>query len=46
MSLIITYISSKGCVIAGDKRRIAYFGDKSSREVLEEELYTGKIKSD
>jgi len=46
MSLIITYISSKGCVIAGDKRRIAYFGDKSSREILEEELYTGKIKSD
>ena len=46
MSLIITYISSKGCVIAGDKRRIAYFGDKSSREILEDELYTGKIKSD
>lgn len=46
MSLIITYISSKGCVMAGDKRRIAYFGDKSSREILEDELYAGKIKSD
>ncbi|MCG2828736.1 DUF2121 family protein [Methanothermobacter sp. K4] len=46
MSLIITYISTRGCVIAGDKRRIAYFGDKSKREKLEEELYSGKIKSD
>lgn len=46
MSLIVTYISTRGCVIIGDKRRIAYFGDRSAREKLEEELYSGRIKSD
>ncbi|MDZ4171433.1 MAG: DUF2121 domain-containing protein, partial [Methanobacteriaceae archaeon] len=46
MSLILSYIGRKGCVIAGDKRRIAYFGNKSSREKLEEELYDGTIKND
>lgn len=46
MSLIMSYIGSKGCVIAGDKRRIAYFGDKSNREQLEEELYAGAIIND
>jgi hypothetical protein len=45
MSLIITYISSKGCVIAGDKRRIGFSGPEADREILEEGLYTGKIKS-
>ena len=29
MSLIIAYVGKKGCVMAGDKRRIAYFGSKS-----------------
>lgn len=46
MSLIMSYIGRKGCVIAGDKRRIAYFGDKSNREILEEELHAGAIKND
>ena len=45
MSLVITYIGSKGCVIAGDKRRIGFFGPEEARETLEEGLYSGKIKS-
>lgn len=46
MSVIIAYIGKKGCVMASDKRRIAYFGDKDEREKLEEDLYTGKIRND
>jgi len=46
MSLIIAYVGKKGCVMASDKRRIAYFGNKDKREELEEELYSGAIKSD
>lgn len=46
MSLIISYIGSNGCVIAGDKRRIGFLGDKEKREKLEEELYSGAIKND
>ena len=46
MSLIIAYIGKKGCVMAADKRKIGYFGDKSNLEVLEDELYNGKIDSD
>lgn len=45
MSLIMTYVGSKGCVMAGDKRSIGFLGDKSQREVLEEDLYNGKIKT-
>ena len=45
MSLIITYIGNKGCVMAGDKRSIGFLGDKEQRELLEEELYAGKIKT-
>lgn len=45
MSLVITYIGSKGCVIAGDKRRIGFYGPEKAREMLEEELYSGKIKT-
>ena len=45
MSLIITYIGSKGCIIAGDKRRIGFYGPKEAREKLEEEIYSGKIKT-
>ena len=45
MSLIITYIGRKGCVMAGDKRRIGFYGGPAvNREKLEEKLYTGKIK--
>jgi hypothetical protein len=46
MSLIIAYIGTKGCVFIGDKRRIGYFGDKTKREELEGELYSGGLKSD
>lgn len=46
MSLIITYIGSKGCVMAGDRRSIGFLGDKDQRELLEEDLYSGKIKTD
>ena len=45
MSLIITYIGNKGCVIAGDKRRIGFYGPEEARERIEEELYSGKIKT-
>ena len=44
MSLIIAYVGKKGCVMAGDKRRIAYFGSKEERELLEQEIYTGEIR--
>ncbi len=43
MSLIIAYVGKKGCVMAGDKRKIAYFGE--NRQSLEEELYSGEIKN-
>ena len=46
MSLIITYVGSKGCVMAGDKRRIGFFGDEANREKLEEKLYSGEIQTD
>lgn len=42
----MAYAGPKGCVMAGDKRRIAFFGDKTNREKLETELYGGSIKSD
>lgn len=42
----MTYVGSKGCVMAADKRSIGFLGDKTQRELLEEELYSGKIDSD
>lgn len=45
MSLIICYIGKHGTVIIGDKRRIGFFGDEKKRELLEEELYSGSIKT-
>ncbi len=46
MSLIIAYIGKKGCVMAADKRRVAYFGDKDNIELLESQLYDGSITTD
>ena len=46
MSLIIAYIGKKGCVMASDKRKIGYFGDKEDLKKLEDELYKGTIKTD
>ena len=44
MSLIIAYVGKKGCVMASDKRRIAYFGN--NRQALEDELYDGSVTTD
>ena len=46
ISLIITYVGKKGCVIAADTRKIAYFGNKDNLALLEEELYSGGINTD
>ena len=46
MSLIIAYVGKKGCVMASDKRKIGYFGDKENLKILEEELYEGKLTND
>lgn len=46
MSLIICYVGSNGTVIIGDKRRIDFLGNEKKRELLEEELYSGSIKTD
>ena len=46
MSLIIAYVGKKGCVMASDKRKIGYFGDKENLTKLEEDLYNGKIDND
>ena len=46
MSLIIAYVGKKGCVMASDKRKIGYFGDKQNLQILEGELYNGKIDND
>ena len=46
MSLIIAYIGKNGCVMAADKRKIGYFGDKENLDILENELYNGEIVSD
>jgi hypothetical protein len=42
----MTYVGPKGSVMVADKRRIAYFGKKEQREELEEELYSGHLKTD
>ena len=36
MSLIIAYVGKKGCVMASDKRKIGYFGDKQNLKTLED----------
>ena len=46
MSLIIAYVGKKGCVMASDKRKIGYFGDKANLDKLESELYDGTIDND
>ncbi|ABR55098.1 conserved hypothetical protein [Methanococcus vannielii SB] len=46
MSVIIGYYGKNGVVIAGDKRTILFNGEEKKREMLEELLYSGKIKND
>lgn len=45
MSLIICYTGSNGTVLVGDKRRIGFIGNEKNRELLEDELYSGSIKT-
>ena len=39
-------MGKKGCVMAADKRKIAYFGDRKELDILEKELYEGTIHDD
>lgn len=43
MSLVVAFAGKKMAMIGGDKRSIAFFG---GAEALEEELYSGKIRTD
>ena len=44
MSLIIAYVGKKGCVMAGDKRRIAYFGSTLVKSLMMKN-YMQELKS-
>lgn len=46
MSLVITFIGKNGAVMAGDLREITFRGEKTDREKLEKELYSGAIATD
>lgn len=46
MSLVIAFIGARGAVMAGDLREIRFHGDPSSEQLLEEELYDGRIVTD
>ena len=46
MTLVIAFIGKNGAVMAGDLREITFEGDKSDREKLEKELYSGAIVTD
>jgi hypothetical protein len=43
MSLVIAFIGKNGAVMAGDMREISFQGEKSEREKLEKELYSGAL---
>ncbi len=43
MTLLIAYVGKNGCVMASDRKRIAFMGNS---EKLEDELFSGKIKTD
>ncbi len=46
MTLVIAFIGKNGAVMTGDLREITFEGDKSDRERLEKELYSGAIVTD
>jgi len=46
MSLVIAFIGKNGAVMAGDMREITFEGEKSQREKLEKELYSGALVTD
>ena len=43
MSLVVAFAGKKRAILGGDKRSIAFFG---RAEALEEELYSGRIRTD
>jgi len=43
LSLVVAFAGKKRAMIGGDRRSIAFFG---GAEMLEEELYSGKIRTD
>ena len=46
MSLIICYYGKNGAVVGGDRRQIFFRGEEQKRKILEENLYSGEIKSE
>lgn len=46
MTLVIAFIGKNGAVMAGDMREITFEGERSDREKLEKELYSGAIVMD
>ncbi|MDY9925864.1 DUF2121 domain-containing protein [Methanosarcina sp.] len=46
MTLVIAFIGKNGAVMAGDMREITFEGEKTDREKLEKELYSGTIVTD
>jgi hypothetical protein len=46
MTIVIAFIGKNGAVIAGDMREISFQGEKSDREKLEKELYSGALVTD
>lgn len=43
MSLVLAFIGKSGAVMAGDMREISFQGEKTDREKLEKELYSGAL---
>jgi hypothetical protein len=46
MTLVMAFIGERGAVMAGDMREITFLGDRPSIELLEKELYDGRIGTD
>jgi hypothetical protein len=46
MSLVIAFIGAQGAAMAGDMREIITRGEKRPTEILENELYSGRIVTD
>jgi hypothetical protein len=46
MSLVIAFIGKNGAVMTGDLREISFQGEKTDREKLEKELYSGALVTD
>jgi hypothetical protein len=46
MTLVIAFIGKNGAVMAGDLREITFEGEKTDREKLEKDLYSGVIVTD